>query len=164
MFWLHVRLDRGGTARSCVVNLLHCGSFSRRKMEVKKGLSQSGPACAWITVKFSVSIMVCLTQDGYRTCLEHFVMLEMVQESGESMRRRYKVAGSTCYTKSGTCAGMVPQNPRCQGKPSMWSHSPRRVHMNDYPFSDEESETKKGGSQCQSHRTMIGSSTACSLK
>ena len=29
------------------------------KMEMTKGFSQSGPACAWITVKISVSIMVC---------------------------------------------------------------------------------------------------------
>ena len=50
---------------------------------------------AWITVKFSVSIMVCLTQDGYWTCLEHFVRLEMMQQSvtRADMRRRVEVAG-----------------------------------------------------------------------
>ena len=50
------------------------------------------------------------------------------------------------------------------GKPSMWAKFPRSAHVNDYPFSVEESEKKKSKSKCQSHRMMINPSTACSLK
>ena len=123
-------------------------------MEVKKVLSQSSQACAWITVKFSVSIMVCLTQDGCWTCLEHFVMLEMMPESGGSGT---KGTWCTSWHAQAVQSGwkqeirrlharhMDPNVSSCQGKTSMWAKSPRRAHVNDYPFSDEESGTQNGG-------------------
>ena len=128
-------------------------------MEVMKGLSQGRPACAWITVKKSVLIMVCSTQDGHWICVEHFVMLEMMHE--------LVCAGCTKWLETGEQKALRAthgsQRLLMSGKPSMCANSPRRAHVNDYPFSVEETETKNGRSKCQSHRMMIDPSTACSL-
>ena len=118
-------------------------------MEVKKGLSQRGQACAWITVKFSSSIMVCSTQDAYWICLEHFVMLEMLQESG---KERYKghllhelaCAGGKKWLEAGDQKALRvthgSQRLLMPGEPSVWANSPRCAHVSEDSLSAEERE------------------------
>ena len=133
-------------------------------MEVKKGLSQGRPACAWITVKKSVLIMVCSTQDGHWICVEHFVMLEMMHE--------LVCAGGTKWLETGDQKALRAthgsQRLLMSGKPSMCATSPRRAHVHDCPFSVEESEApcRDAGvgaarSECQD---WVGSRRLCPMR